>query len=604
MRLKGRHFLLFAVLLWCHSSRGQSCTAGFTCPNPICGTLTVNFTNNSTSSDTYYWYFDDGFGPSSFSTDTNPTHTFPSTGTYNVVLIASRIGFASDTETVSITLANSPVLNVSSPPPTFCAGTTTFLTATYDANYTYLWQPGKWLDDSTTFNPQSTPFDTITYFVTVTDATTGCTATKSIQLSVTQCIKPKADFVIDPTICGNYDVTFHNRSKDAYTYTWNFDDPSSGASNSYSGTDTILTHSFSGPGDYFVELLAYDTNKTQADTLRILVQVGPIVSIDITQNDTTICQGNAVVLPTSGNTNVTWFPVTGLSASSGTVVTAAPTATTTYYAVALQNGCSDTDSVVITVTGPPAAYLRPDSFCTGTTYQFLGNGAIAGLTYFWDFGDGDTSTQETPTHLYAGPGSYLVKLTVSNGSCDSTSQETITVYPPPKAKYSYTPQTVLISNPKVTFLNQSSEGALFVWDFGDGTADTILNPIHFFQDTGSYLVKLVAKSANGCYDTTEQVIIVRPEFKYYLPSAFTPNNTGPVENEVFKPYFNDPLKKYHIQIYSYWGSLVFESFNQDEGWNGTCNNTPVPQGMYFYHMEFQKSSGGKEGVNGNVFLLR
>lgn len=116
-------------------------------------------------------------------------------------------------------------------------------------------------------------------------------------------------------------------------------------------------------------------------------------------------------------------------------------------------------------------------------------------TWLWDFGDGATSTQQNPTHLYAQPGSYQVCL-IAYGPCDNdTVCNTLNVTCAPIAPGF----THLANGLSVDFQDTTQAAVAWMWDFGDGGSDTMPNPNHVFGFDGTYNVCLFAE--NICGDT-------------------------------------------------------------------------------------------------------
>ncbi|MFT5779538.1 MAG: PKD repeat protein, partial [Crocinitomicaceae bacterium] len=120
-------------------------------------------------------------------------------------------------------------------------------------------------------------------------------------------------------------------------------------------------------------------------------------------------------------------------------------------------------------------------------------------TYFWDFGDGNTSTLEDPNHTYAATGTYLVCLTITEACTDSTICNSIVITcVPPTA--SFTQVSVELD---ATFSDAStSAGTItdWAWDFGDGNTSTLQNPNHTYLVSGTYTVCLIV--TDGC-DTNQ-----------------------------------------------------------------------------------------------------
>jgi len=135
-----------------------------------------------------------------------------------------------------------------------------------------------------------------------------------------------------------------------------------------------------------------------------------------------------------------------------------------------------------------------------------------GITaWLWDFGDGQTSSDQNPTHEYAQDGVYAVSLTVAeeDGSSDN---ETKTDYVAvsdtgPKADFSAEPlngdEPLTVA---FTDLSTSYDGIVsWLWDFGDGSTSTEQNPSHQYTQDGVYTVSLTVAEADGDDDIEEKL---------------------------------------------------------------------------------------------------
>jgi PKD repeat protein len=138
--------------------------------------------------------------------------------------------------------------------------------------------------------------------------------------------------------------------------------------------------------------------------------------------------------------------------------------------------CNSPDSVVYTLRVASvlmAQFTTPPNGCSPYNAVF-DNTSIGGQNFLWDFGDGTTSTEINPTHLYQEPGTYTVKLTASdNFTCNPTDDTSmiITVYAGPVSSFTYAP-AVPKENTPYEFTNTSIGASNYKWEFGDG--DTLL----------------------------------------------------------------------------------------------------------------------------------
>ncbi|MFW5805858.1 MAG: PKD domain-containing protein [Bacteroidales bacterium] len=151
----------------------------------------------------------------------------------------------------------------------------------------------------------------------------------------------------------------------------------------------------------------------------------------------------------------------------------------------------------ITITEPEGSLIADFDYTVEDNAVSFENLSQNATSYSWDFGDGNTSTEETPTHTYAEAGDYTVELTASNaGGETDTKNEIITISVSLSAGFDYS-----IDYLTVTFENLSTNATSYSWDFGDGNTSTEENPVHTYGEEGTYDVTLTASNGNG--DTEE-----------------------------------------------------------------------------------------------------
>ena len=175
------------------------------------------------------------------------------------------------------------------------------------------------------------------------------------------------------------------------------------------------------------------------------------------------------------------------------------------------NGCKDSMSSFVNVYPKPIpAFTTPSPQCFSNNNFTFNNNSVGATAYLWNFGDGNTSIDQVPTHSYSTAGNYTTKLMVtnSNGCADSTSNVTNVLAVPTSAFTAPAAQCIL--NNDFTFPNTSTGGATYLWNFGDGNSSTLPNPTHIYSTANAYNVKLIVTNNSGCWDTVSNVIHVNP----------------------------------------------------------------------------------------------
>jgi gliding motility-associated-like protein len=269
------------------------------------------------------------------------------------------------------------------------------------------------------------------------------------------------------------------------------------------------------------------------------------------------------------------------------------------------------DDIVVTVNPLPEILFTPNITigCDPVTVNF--STTSTGVSCVWDFGDGSTDTLCGATsHTYLGVGCYDVSLvsTDVNGCINSsTLTNLICLVPHPVSAFTINPPVISTTYPVSTLINTSSGSVSYVWDFGDGSVSTLMEPTHTFPFTegGNYTVMLISDNGYGCTDTSYQTIRVLEDVIFYVPNAFTPD--GDDNNQYFKPIFTsgfDPFN-YTLLIYNRWGELIFESHNISIGWDGKYYDAYVQDGTYTWEIQFGNSmNDGKVTKTGHLTIIR
>lgn len=323
-----------------------------------------------------------------------------------------------------------------------------------------------------------------------------------------------ANFTADFTSgCAPLVVHFTNTSTGATSYSWNL-------GNSTTSVATNPSTSYLTVGTFTVTLTASDG--TSSSTRTMVITVYPPPSVSFYANDTEVCPG-ATVLFTNTSTGGVPGPMTYLwnFGDGGISTAAAPAhtyATPGHYNVALSvtnsQGCVRTVTrmtYVEVIPGPAVNFWgTPLIICNPpatVTFANTTTGALP-LSYVWSFGSASPpSTALAPTVSYTMPGSYPVKLVVTdgNGCIDSLARVAyINVF---SDTARFTGPLTACPRTSVTFINTSSTHTTRTWYFGDGGLSTALHGTHTYAAPGVYNVRLVITNG-ACSDTFSQNITI------------------------------------------------------------------------------------------------
>ncbi len=202
---------------------------------------------------------------------------------------------------------------------------------------------------------------------------------------------------------------------------------------------------------------------------------------------------------------------------------------------AFGDDCGSNDQIEFdfNVSDVPTATFTTANSCLGTATVFADKSDPKTSTiksWYWDFGDGQNSNVQNPTHTYSSAGDYNVTLTVVNeNGCSTTSApQPVHVSALPQAAYTYTKPDCAAQDITFTDKSTTTEGTItsWLWNFGDGTAPITKTDnnafIHNFTATGTYTVTLQVTSKAGCVSavySTDILISPLPVVDFSLPDA-------------------------------------------------------------------------------------
>ncbi|MGB3946523.1 MAG: PKD domain-containing protein [Bacteroidia bacterium] len=554
-------------------SNGCSTTTSKTIANTGNLSITVNSeticagqsaTLTATGADDYVWSTGASTDNISESPTTNTTYTVTGTS-----------GNCTATATGTITVSGALSISVNS--ETICAGQSATLTATGADDYV-------WSNGATTNSITESPSADETY--TITGTSNGCTGTATATITVSGALSISVN---SETICAGQTATLTATGADDYVW-------SNGA------TTNSITESPSADETYTIT----GTSNGCTGTATATITVGS--SLNITVNSETICAGQTATLTATGADDYVWS-----NGATTTSITESPSADETYTVTGTSNGCTGTATATITITASPEVTFiaNKTSDCEPFCVSFTSNSSSTITNWSWNFGDNQSSDIATPEHCFNNVGAYTVSLSATaNNGCVTT-----VVYPnfinleaKPVADF-LIPLPVTSIDAEVVFTNTSTGAELWNWNFGDtlnpdnNTSD-IANPAHSYTDAGTYCVTLVASTNSGCKDTSFQCFEIDPQFTFYIPNAFTPNNDG--KNDEFYGA-GSSIMEYELSIHDRWGKEVFHTTNIDEKWDGKMNkgNREIcQQDTYIYIFTIRDKNKEMHQYSGSVSLIR
>lgn len=392
-------------------------------------------------------------------------------------------------------------------------------------------------------------------------------------------------------------------------YTWNFGDGSPDTATSrFNVYHTYVNTGFSDISYTANVVTQSSLNCFDTASVDITVYATPIAGFNVTPNEQTFPDNIFEIENlTSGNWQYSW------DFGNGTGSTSKSPAYIEYseagvYTIALRvfgSHCSDSAEAIVRLhPAPPVANFKgADDGCMPHTITLVNESNYAD-SYLWEFGDGSISTAKDPSYTYYEPGIYKIKLTASGMGGTSTFSDTTRVFILPNSFFDLAPRFVYVNDEPVHYFNLSDNADVFEWDFGDGTTSTEFNPKHVYKEAGTFDVTLKVWTENGCFDlyVMENAVFTEPSGMVEFPNAFRPDS--PLEeNKVFKPGIIDHVDDYHLMIFNRWGELIFESFEQETGWDGYYQGKLVKQDVYIWKVKGTYSDGKGFIKTGNVTLM-
>jgi len=425
----------------------------------------------------------------------------------------------------------------------------------------------------------------------------------------------------DSSGCITLIPTLEDTVLNARSYIWSFGDGSPDTAT----VSSQVTHQYANTGTYLVRLIAIDSTSCNiSDTafIHIYARNDP-ANVAFVDTKLPPCESltyqfsNSSTAPAGkpfSNTSFIWdFGDNSVQDTTGTTTITHTFGAPGSYKVRLilldTSYCNSPDTVTKTLNVSPlvkAQFIAPQTGCAPDSVQF-NNTSAGGQQFFWSFGDGSTSTDPSPGHLYPNTGTYTIKLVVvDSNTCNiiDSAQAMISIYSKPHAAFTTAPVPPIVNTPNV-FTNLSTGGVLYKWFFGDGDTATTTNTTdsvtHQFNSTGTFNACLVAYNQYGCTDTACLAVqsVITPLLD--VPNAFTPGRFG--DNGIVKVR-GFGISQLVFRIYNRWGQKVFESNDVNIGWNGTYKGNPQPMDVYAYTVEAVFSDGTKATKKGDITLIR
>lgn len=344
---------------------------------------------------TYQWVPPIGLSsPLSQTTNANPNVT-----TTYTLIVNDNIG-CTDTDEMVLTVHALPIASAG-PDQELCIGESVTLQGSGGVGY--VWSPATYLSNPNMQLPISTPDQTITYTVTVTD-NNSCVNTDAVTVTVNPL--PIIDAGLDSMICANSSIILN--ATGGTSYQWS---PLTGLSDPQSAN----------PEAFPLDPITYYVTGTDANGCVSIDSVSITIFTVIAGPDSVICLNDSVQAFVSGGASYDWSPALGVSDPTSGSPFLSPEESTSYtVTVTSQFGCLASASVQIDIlTLPISAFSAEFTPSCETIFAEFENNSENSQTFYWSFGDGNSSTEFEPDHSYApGVGSVVTLIAYNNeGLC-------------------------------------------------------------------------------------------------------------------------------------------------------------------------------------------
>ena len=348
---------------------------------------------------------------------------------------------------------------------------------------------------------------------------------------------------------------------------------------SYQWTGGPSTAIYSGLSSGSYTVMVTDGNGCQSASIVNITE--PTEIVGNVSGTTTICEGDITTLTASGSSQFSWN-----TSATTAAITVSPIADTTYVVIVSDGTCNDTVSVDVTVNAQPIASITGDiNICEGesTTLTASGDG-----TFLWNTSETTSSINIVPT------GNITFVVTVTN-NCGSDSDSVIIIVNSTPSISAGADQTINLGSSTPLM---ATGGTSFIWTPSTGLSCTnCASPDASPAVETEYIVFVT--DANGCTNSDTVRIFVEVEFVIFIPDAFSPNGDGQNE-ELFVRGLG--IENFVFKLYDRWGQLVFETTDQNIGWDGTLKGTALNEGVFVYVLDGNFFGGETFEQKGNITL--
>ncbi len=457
-----------------------------------CANDSIYFYSGLVNYSSYLWDFGDG----TTSSIQNPVHLYQDSGSFTVNLSVTDVNACATNFILPSTIQiYHPIADFTlTAPYSNCVWVSSQMTNLSTGADSYLWDFG----DGTTsslFSPQHYFIGLGYHDITLTANKNICASTKVIPQAV---YFPNRAIDFSSTQSGEclpVVANFTDLSVDAVKWRWDFGD----------GDTSNLQHPVHVYNQTPVGNITLSITDVNGCTISLTKPRLQMSSASFSISATSACNPSVVSFGDSSLNATSWLWYFGDGDSSilqnPTHIYTADGTYNIQLIIQGSSGCSDTllmDSLLVVSSSSASFTAINATGCVPLVTDFTDQ-SVNAVSWFWDFGDGSTSANQHPTHIFNQPGIYTVTLVVANAlGCSDTliMNNLVTVR---GAVPSFTLSDSLGCNPlQVRFTDHTQGAVSWDWNFGDGSTDSVASPTHIYSLAGNFIATLITHDSSGC----------------------------------------------------------------------------------------------------------
>lgn len=485
------------------------------------------------------------------------------------------------TASIDITTIDLPVVTATATPTEICLGESIIFTG--GGADTYVWDLG--VVDGVAFTPIAS--GTFIYTVIGSVGASGCENSATVTVTVSD-VPSVTALVSDDEICLGSSATFTGAGAD--TYTWDL------------GVVNGVPFTPGAAGTVTYTVTGTNTSSGCENTASVDLTVNPAPTVTASADFMEVCLGDPVTLTGGGASTYVWDGggIDGVPFTPGSVGSFTFTVTGTSV-----DGCTDTESITIEVVECETVlslFTMDPSICIGDCITLTDASLGTIESWEWDFGPDatpTTSTEQNPEVCFNTAGTFNIELTVTNvNGTTSVSNQALTVNELPVIDAQR--DTIIDIGGTAELMVVGGSGGSYLWspakDIDCPDCDfTLAHP----EDSTTYTVVYVDE--NGCSNSASMFVLVNFIEGVGVPTAFSPNGDG--NNDVL--YVRGfGIEALNFVIYNRYGEVVFETSDQNIGWDGTFKNQNENPGVFTWTLQYDLIGGKRGSQKGNTTLMR